>query len=226
MAVQIDGWSVIETHRKCNKPDCEICSNNPGHGPYYIGTKRVNGVKKSRYFGKSLPAIQTPYIDDIDAIQPVSITQTAHTEALLEALLQENEQLKAELDQLRPLTNLQAEYNQQAAQIEVLRQQNNQLKADLDQFRPLAKQLLADYEKQADQIKAQLRQIEELNDEIGRLHALQTNKQTVITNSPQTAVQGQYQATDDIGRALSASIKAIESSQMTKTQFPRSPFQR
>ena len=222
MAVQIDGWSVIETHRKCNKPDCEICANNPGHGPYYIGTKRVNGVKKSRYFGKSLPAIQSPYIDDIDAIEPENTRQDEQTEALL----QENEQLKAELDQLRPLAKLQTVYNQQAAQIEALRQQNNQLKADLDQFRPLAKQLLADYEKQANQIKAQLRQIEELNDEIGRLHALQTNKQTVITNSPQTAVQGQYQATDDIGRALSASIKAIESSQMTKTQFPRPPFQR
>ena len=222
MAVQIDGWSVSETYRKCKKTDCEICANNPGHGPYYIGTKRVDGTKKSRYFGKTLPDIQTPYNDDIQKdIQTETDPQTAQ----IEVLMQENERLETELDQLRPLAKLQTAYNQQAAQIEVLRQQNNQLKTDLDQFRPLAKQLLADYEKQTDQIKVQLRQIEELNDEIGRLRAVQTSKQTATTNSPKPAVQDQYQATNDIGRALSESIKNIES-QMTKTQFPRSPFQR
>lgn len=222
MAVQIDGWSISETYRNCKNPSCETCTNGPGHGPYYYGTKRINGVKKSRYFGKSLSAIQTTYTN---AIESENTHHTEQTKALLAALSEANEELKAELEQLRPrAARLQADYDQQTAQIGALKQQNGQLQANLDELRPLADQLLADYEKQAVQIEKQHRQIETLNAEVERLRTTANSQPKPKTNTIVPTYQGQYRDSD-IDQALSESIKAIEARIAKTSTYHRSPFQ-
>lgn len=56
MAVQYDGWSIVAQYRKCGKQGCKTCAEGSGHGPYYYGTKVMNGRKQSKYFGKQSPA--------------------------------------------------------------------------------------------------------------------------------------------------------------------------
>ena len=60
----VDDWSVTAQYRKCGKPGCKVCSEERGHGPYYYGTRTVDGKKEIRYFGRKLPET-TP-----QAIQP------------------------------------------------------------------------------------------------------------------------------------------------------------
>lgn len=55
MAIQHDGWSIVAQYRKYGKTGCKVCAESPGHGPYYYGTKAVDGHHRSKYFGKTLP---------------------------------------------------------------------------------------------------------------------------------------------------------------------------
>lgn len=222
MAIQIDGWSVSPRYRKCKKTDCEVCANGKGHGPYYIGTRREKGKTISRYFGTTPPNqddVQMTYTSDVqNDVYTIDEEQTAQ----IEALMKQNEQLQAELDQLRPrAARLQADYDQQTAQIEALKRQNGQLQANLDEFIPLAKKLLADCEKQSVQIKKQLRQIETLNAEVERLRTTANSQPKPKTNTIMPTYQGQYRD-NDLDQALSKSIKAIEA-RIAKTH--KSPSQ-
>ena len=62
--VVIDGWSVTAQYRKCGKPGCKVCSEGRGHGPYYYGTRNVDGKKEIHYFGRKLPETT------LQAVQP------------------------------------------------------------------------------------------------------------------------------------------------------------
>ena len=62
--VLVDGWSVTAQYRKCGKSGCNVCSEGRGHGPYYYGTRTIDGKKEIHYFGRKMPE-PTP-----QAIQP------------------------------------------------------------------------------------------------------------------------------------------------------------
>ena len=51
----VDSWSVTAQYRKCGKTGCKVCSQQRGHGPYYYGTRTVDGKKEIHYFGRKLP---------------------------------------------------------------------------------------------------------------------------------------------------------------------------
>ncbi len=90
VAIQIDGWSVTEQFRKCGKPSCQVCAKDKGHGPYYYGTKKVDGRLQSRYFGRELPSA--------DGSEPGDALR--HLEAENQALREELAQLRAEMEVL------------------------------------------------------------------------------------------------------------------------------
>lgn len=87
MAIQIDGWSVTAQFRKCGKSNCKICTDGQGHGPYYYGTKKVDGKLKSQYFGRELP--------HADGSRPYESARRLQAEN--EALRTEVAQLRAEI---------------------------------------------------------------------------------------------------------------------------------
>ena len=64
--MRVDDWSVTAQYRKCGKSGCKVCSEGHGHGPYYYGTRTVDGKKEIHYFGRKLPDT-TP---QVEAIQP------------------------------------------------------------------------------------------------------------------------------------------------------------
>ena len=64
--MRVDDWSVTAQYRKCGKSGCKVCSEGRGHGPYYYGTRTVDGKKEIHYFGRRLPET-TP-----QAIQPTT----------------------------------------------------------------------------------------------------------------------------------------------------------
>ena len=51
----VDGWSVTAQYRKCGKSGCNVCSEGRGHGPYYYGTRTIDGKKEIHYFGRKMP---------------------------------------------------------------------------------------------------------------------------------------------------------------------------
>ena len=86
----VDGWSVTAQYRKCGKPGCKICSEEHGHGPYYYGTRVVNGKKEIHYFGRKKPK-PTPQPENIQpGIQErpskVSGTLDDHIESILDVV--------------------------------------------------------------------------------------------------------------------------------------------
>lgn len=99
MAFEFDGWSIVPRYNKCRKPGCEICVNGKGHGPYYYGTKRVDGKKASKYFGKTLPDGTEPGTNA--DIQKGANNVSANQSQQIQTLLDENSRLHAEVDKLR-----------------------------------------------------------------------------------------------------------------------------
>ncbi|QQE81551.1 DUF6788 family protein [Alicyclobacillus sp. SO9] len=91
MAVQYEGWSIVAQYRKCGKQGCKTCSEGPGHGPYYYGTKVIDGRRRSKYFGKTLPTDDNSQ----DDIQDVAVLQSK-----IQSLEREKEQF---LRQVRDL---------------------------------------------------------------------------------------------------------------------------
>ncbi|WDL97945.1 DUF6788 family protein [Alicyclobacillus sp. ALC3] len=85
MAIQHDGWSVVAQYRKCGKNGCKVCAEGRGHGPYYYGTKTVDGRRVSRYFGKNAPGEDTQ----------------ENTSAEMATLRSENTRLRALVEELR-----------------------------------------------------------------------------------------------------------------------------
>lgn len=49
------GWTIKEYFSKCSKPNCKICSDGQGHGPYIYAKTRINGQQVRKYLGKELP---------------------------------------------------------------------------------------------------------------------------------------------------------------------------
>ena len=85
----IDGWSVTAQYRKCGKPECKVCSEGRGHGPYYYGTRTVDGKKEIHYFGRKLPetapqAVQ-PNVQGHDSIPP-PLTLDDHIHGILDVV--------------------------------------------------------------------------------------------------------------------------------------------
>lgn len=86
--MQIDGWSVSARYRKCGKPGCKACNEGNGHGPYFYGTRLLDGRKVSRYFGRTLPGPQTPHAiqpSTQESIMPQSLTLDDHINTILGA---------------------------------------------------------------------------------------------------------------------------------------------
>lgn len=115
MAIQHDGWSIVAQYRKCGKEECKTCAEGYGHGPYYYGTRLVNGRRKIRYFGKSLP----PQKSDVQTNTVAELQQE------IAALRRENEELhnlvmqlqegqrKAQLERVDPqYDRIQQQYSQ------------------------------------------------------------------------------------------------------------------
>lgn len=92
MAIQHDGWSIVAQYRKCGKPGCTACAEGRGHGPYYYGTKTVDGRHVSHYFGKNAPG---------DDIQENSQEEIVALHAELDVLRQENTRLRARVEELQ-----------------------------------------------------------------------------------------------------------------------------
>ncbi|MGG3799625.1 DUF6788 family protein [Metabacillus fastidiosus] len=73
MAIKVDGWSIVSQFRKCGKPTCRTCLEGKGHGPYYYGTKVINGKRERKYFGTQLPfSIGNNEINSNSTIQNVA----------------------------------------------------------------------------------------------------------------------------------------------------------
>jgi hypothetical protein len=93
MATQYEGWSIVAQYRKCGKSGCKTCAEDKGHGPYYYGTKIVDGQRMSKYFGKTLP------VNDIQDDTQDNIVNGLRR--LLLELQRENKELHALVAQLR-----------------------------------------------------------------------------------------------------------------------------
>ncbi|MBX6396346.1 MAG: hypothetical protein IRY98_11720 [Alicyclobacillaceae bacterium] len=95
MIVELDGvrWSVVAQYRKCGKSSCRVCQEGSGHGPYFYGTAMVDGRKRSKYIGRTLP-------DGAQTAQDGPET-VARLRAEVEALRRENESLRAEIEALK-----------------------------------------------------------------------------------------------------------------------------
>lgn len=96
MAIQYDGWSIAAQYRKCGKPTCRVCREGPGHGPYWYGSKTVDGRRISKYFGKTPPMAQEITQDKPSVLQ--ELAQLREENASLRAQVA---QLQAELAALR-----------------------------------------------------------------------------------------------------------------------------
>lgn len=118
--MQYDGWSVSAQYRKCGKPNCRVCAHGPGHGPYWYGTRVVNGKKQSKYFGRRPPIDAQDDIQDMQQLRRALSHAQAEIALLQErirALESENEALRARLEPpRRELTRAQVEEIWQAAE--------------------------------------------------------------------------------------------------------------
>lgn len=92
MAIQQDGWSIVAQYRNCGKAGCKVCAEGRGHGPYYYGTKTVDGRRVSRYFGKDAPGEDT---------QGGTQETVVALRAELDTLRSENTRLNALVEELR-----------------------------------------------------------------------------------------------------------------------------
>ena len=82
----VDGWSVTAQYRKCGKPGCKVCSEERGHGPYYYGTRTVDGKKEIHYFGRKMPET-TPQAESIQPpIQDRPVTLDDHIHGILDVV--------------------------------------------------------------------------------------------------------------------------------------------
>ncbi|WP_206886254.1 DUF6788 family protein [Alicyclobacillus mali (ex Roth et al. 2021)] len=89
MAIRYDGWSIAAQYRKCGKPACRVCREGPGHGPYWYGSKTVDGRRISKYFGKTPPVAQEITQDEPSVLEELS------------RLREENASLRAQVAQLQ-----------------------------------------------------------------------------------------------------------------------------
>lgn len=93
MATQYDGWSIVAQYRKCGKEGCKTCADGPRHGPYYYGTKTIDGKRYSKYFGKNLPSV--------DAQDDTQDMRVGRLEQEVFELRLENERLQKLVSQLQ-----------------------------------------------------------------------------------------------------------------------------
>src|SRR5579875_233336 len=93
MAILIDGWSIVPQFRKCGKPVCKVCAAGKGHGPYYYGTKLIDGKKKSKYFGTHPPV----------SLESQGRSHIDNTHEVTQELRDKEEQLQQALNQLDAL---------------------------------------------------------------------------------------------------------------------------
>ena len=54
------GETYHQHFRKCGKPNCAVCQEGPGHGPYWYAYRMVDGKTVQRYVGKTLPLDALP----------------------------------------------------------------------------------------------------------------------------------------------------------------------
>lgn len=89
MAIRYDGWSIAAQYRRCGKSACRVCREGPGHGPYWYGSKTVDGRRLTKYFGKVPPVEQEIAQDGPSVLEELA------------ALRAENASLRAQIAQLQ-----------------------------------------------------------------------------------------------------------------------------